>query len=130
MYKRLIIILIILLKNSNSIIHNIKMHSQISDSNLPNWKTNLEMNIKIYKSIEECDVSKIETCAEICPSCLGEKMCICNYCCGTGFLTLNHEIIGTGNNCSVCSGIGEKKCKRCLGSGYIATWCAPHAKLV
>ena len=98
-------------------------------SNIPNNKNkfrikqqNLEKNIEIYESIKECNISDVTTCGDKCPVCLGEKTVICNYCHGTGFLTMGDIIIGTGNKCTICMGKGEKECKRCMGSGYIAKW--------
>ena len=83
---------------------------------------NLQKNIEIYQSIKECNVSEINSCGDKCPVCLGKGFLICDYCHGTGFLTMGDIIIGTGNNCTVCMGKGEKECKRCMGSGYIARW--------
>lgn len=86
------------------------------------FRENLEKNVEVYESIKECDVSEINSCGDKCPLCLGEKVLICNYCRGTGFLTMGDILIGTGNSCVVCMGKGEKECKRCMGSGYIAKW--------
>lgn len=85
-------------------------------------KQNLNKNIEIYDAIKECNVSEINSCGDKCSLCLGKGVLICDYCHGTGFLTMGDIIIGTGNNCTVCMGKGEKECKRCMGSGYIARW--------
>jgi len=97
--------------------------------NIPNKKKILkerqqrfQKNIEIYESIKECNVSEIDTCADLCPLCLGSKVLLCNYCRGTGFLTMGDAIIGTANQCTICMGKGEKECKRCMGSGFIAKW--------
>lgn len=100
-----------------------------SYNNIPSKKNkfrikqqNLENNIEIYESIKECNISDITTCGDKCSLCLGKKTVICNYCRGTGFLTMGDIIIGTGNACPICMGKGEKECKMCMGSGYIAKW--------
>jgi len=85
-------------------------------------RKNLQKNIEIYESIQECDISDIRSCGNECPLCIGEKVLICKYCRGTGFLIMGDELIGTGNNCTICMGKGETECKRCMGSGYIAKW--------
>tara|TARA_Y100000389_G_C17457772_1_gene519366 strand:- start:1655 stop:1996 length:342 start_codon:yes stop_codon:yes gene_type:complete len=82
----------------------------------------LNQNVRIYKSIEECDTNKIETCSNLCSSCKGEKTILCECCHGTGFLMIGSEMIGTGNNCTYCSGKGEIECDECKGTGYIAKW--------
>ena len=92
------------------------------DAKIKMKKEALELNMEVYESINECNVSQIHTCGEQCPLCLGTKTNLCNYCRGTGFLTMGNDIIGTGNNCSICNGIGEMECSRCKGSGYIARW--------
>tara|TARA_A100001011_G_C14321225_1_gene850755 strand:+ start:1704 stop:2066 length:363 start_codon:yes stop_codon:yes gene_type:complete len=91
-------------------------------NHLKTLKDNLKQNIEIYESIKECNVSELNTCGDLCPLCLGTKVLLCNYCQGTGFLTIGDVIIGTGNNCTVCMGKGETECGRCKGAGYIAKW--------
>ena len=94
----------------------------IKQNNVEVYRKNLQKNIEIYESIRECNVTEITTCGEMCPRCLGKGVVMCDYCRGTGFLTMGDAIIGTGNNCTVCMGKGEKECPKCMGSGYIAKW--------
>ena len=108
-------------KFTNSINNN-KNNDDDGKNKIIETRKNLQKNIEIYESIKECDVTEIHTCGIECPLCGGEKVLVCNYCRGTGFLTMGDEIIGTGNNCTICMGKGEKECKRCMGSGYIARW--------
>lgn len=102
-----------------------KAYTNIPHNNndkMKKMRKNLENNIEIYESIKECNISDIHSCGNECPLCGGKKVLICDYCHGTGFLTMGDVIIGTGNNCTICMGKGEKECKRCMGSGYIAKW--------
>ena len=102
---------------------NIHKFSNTNDNNkLIEKRNNLQKNIEIYESIKECNISDIHSCGIECTLCGGEKVIICNYCRGTGFLTIGDELIGTKNNCTICMGKGEKECRRCMGSGYIAKW--------
>lgn len=91
-------------------------------NNIDIVRKSLQKNIEIYESIKECNVSEITTCGEQCDQCSGSGVIPCNYCHGTGFLTMGDIIIGTGNKCPVCMGKGEKECSKCMGSGYIAKW--------
>ena len=91
-------------------------------ANIKEMQNNLQKNIEIYESINDCNVSQINTCGELCDKCMGKGVVECECCHGTGFLTMGDIIIGTNNNCTVCSGEGEKECKKCMGSGYIAKW--------
>lgn len=85
-------------------------------------RNTLQKNIEIYESINECNITDLTSCGEMCTRCIGKGVVLCEYCHGTGFLTMGDAIIGTGNNCTVCMGTGEKECKKCMGSGYIAKW--------
>lgn len=104
-------------KNKNKNVFRKELRKQLQEK-----QQNLQKNIEIYQSIKECNVSEINSCGDKCSVCLGKGVLICDYCHGTGFLTMGDIIIGTGNNCTVCMGKGEKECKRCMGSGYIARW--------
>lgn len=92
------------------------------NNNIDVARKTLQKNIEIYESIKECNVSDITTCGGTCNLCSGSGVTPCNYCHGTGFLTMGDVIIGTGNKCPVCMGKGEKECRNCMGSGYIARW--------
>lgn len=91
-------------------------------NNIEFVRESLKKNIEIYESIKECNVSDISTCGDTCKHCYGNGIILCDYCHGTGFLTMGDTLIGTGNRCPVCMGKGEKECKNCMGSGYIAKW--------
>lgn len=89
---------------------------------IEDFRNNLQTNIEIYESINECNVSDIMSCGGKCIICMGTGLVICQFCHGTGFLTIGDTIIGTRNNCTACMGRGEKECVKCMGSGYIAKW--------
>ena len=91
-------------------------------NNIDFKRKSLQKNIEIYESIKECNVSDITTCGEICNECSGSGIVLCNYCHGTGFLTMGDVLIGTNNKCTICNGTGEIKCKKCMGAGYISKW--------
>lgn len=91
-------------------------------NNVESWRYMLEKKIEIYDSIKECDLTDIHSCGDECTLCSGAGEILCNYCRGTGFLTMGDVIIGTRNNCTLCNGKGETECKKCMGSGYIAKW--------
>lgn len=93
-----------------------------SKNNINFVRRSLQRNIEIYESIKECNVSDISTCGEMCKECSGSGRVLCNYCHGTGFLTMGDVIIGTSNQCTICRGKGDMECRNCMGSGYIAKW--------
>lgn len=72
--------------------------------------------------IEYCDVDNLEACTDNCRSCYSTGLKTCGYCKGTGFLTINDELIGTNNPCVACDGKGENECTECRGAGRIAKW--------
>ena len=121
-YIIFILNLIVQCRCYTNIPHKFSTNMKHDKNNIIEIRKILQKNIEIYESIKECNVSEIQTCGIECPLCCGEKVLVCNYCRGTGFLTMGDEIIGTGNNCTICMGKGEKECKRCMGSGYIAKW--------
>ena len=91
-----------------------KKINYLKKNNIDIVRKSLQKNIEIYESIKECNVSEITTCGEQCDQCSGNGVIPCNYCHGTGFLTMGDIIIGTGNKCPVCMGKGEKECKQNL----------------
>jgi len=64
----------------------------------------------------------LDACCDPCKKCNSTGTTLCNFCYGTGFLTLKNELIGTGNSCPACKGTGEWECKDCMGAGKIARW--------
>ncbi len=96
-------------------------HRRSSENN-SNDVYKVELAWKIYNSIEYCDVTEDNTCGEICSSCGGDGEVICRFCKGTGFMTLADELVGTLNDCPVCSGTGYEECHDCMGAGIIAHW--------
>ena len=120
--KYIIFVLIDFSKAYTNIPHKFSNNNNNNNNKLIEKRNNLQKNIEIYESIKKCNISDINSCAVECTVCEGKKLQICNYCRGTGFLTIGDELIGTRNNCTICMGKGEKECRRCMGSGYIAKW--------
>lgn len=95
--------------------------TNLSHSLQLNNKQLLEQQYRLFTAMEICDLQKLETCCNNCHHCNNGRV-LCDFCKGTGFLMLGDDLIGTNNVCPVCSGGGEQNCKRCCGTGKIASW--------
>lgn len=65
--------------------------------------------------------SKVEQC----PCCRGSREQECNWCHGTGAMTIGETLYCSNTGCApcpVCRGTGSCQCPHCRGTGKRATW--------